>query len=458
VNQAGDRSTHSIDEQALGQLTTRHSSDGHHTPRFARTGRLSRLLGPGLITGAADDDPSGIATACQSGARFGYAQLWTILFCLPLMTAVQEACARIGVVTGTGLAGNIKRHYNRGLLYPVVALVVVANTINIGADIAAVADAVRLLVDLPTGLLVISFAVVTLTLELFVPYRRYARILKWLTLSVLAYAATALIVAEPWGELVRATFVPHIEFTSAFFYLITGVLGTTISPYMFFWQASEEVEEQRASATSRHSQAAEPPQRSIRDLRVDTAIGMTFSQIGTWFMIVTAATVLHAQGITNIASAADAARALEPLVRTFPHSGEIAKGIFATGIIGLGLLAVPVLAGSASYAASEALGWPEGLDRRLREASGFYAIIAGAVIVGLLLVAIGVDPIKALISAAVFNGVAAVPLVFCIGMVARDQAIMGEQRSRALSQTLLWAAFAAMAASSITLFATLINH
>ena len=457
MNQAGDRSTLSIDERALGQPTTRHPPDGHHTPRFTRTGRLSRLLGPGLITGAADDDPSGIATACQSGARFGYAQLWTILFCLPLMIAVQEACARIGLVTGTGLAGNIKRHYNRKLLYPLVALVVVANTINIGADIAAVADAARLLVDLPTGLLVISFAVVTLTLELSVPYRRYARILKWLTLSVLAYAATALIVAEPWGELVRATFVPHVEFTFAFIYLITGVLGTTISPYMFFWQASEEIEEQRASMTSGRHQAAEPPPRSIRDLRVDTAIGMTFSQIGTWFMIVTAATVLHAQGITNIASAADAARALEPLVRTFPHSGEIAKGIFATGIIGLGLLAVPVLAGSASYAASEALGWPEGLDRRLREASGFYAIIAGAVIVGLLLAALGVDPIKALIAAAVFNGVAAVPLVFCIGMVARDQAIMGEQRSRALSQALIWVAFAAMAASSLTLLATLID-
>lgn len=420
-----------------------------------RLNKILRVFGPGTITGAADDDPSGIATYSQAGAQFGYGQLWTALFMYPLMTAVQEACARIGAVTGKGLAAVIRQYYNKKILYLAVILVVVANTINIGADIGAMAAAAGLIFPLPFAVLAISFTVIILILEIFTSYSAYSKILKWLTLSLLAYPVTAFIVGQPWGELLKATFLPHFEFSFGFLFILIGVLGTTISPYMFFWEASEEVEEEILE--HRLNSEGKRPRISrffIKNLRLDNIFGMFISEVATWFIIVVAATVLHGNNVTNIGTAADAARALEPLVHNFPNAGFLAKTIFAVGILGLGFLGIPVLAGSASYALSEAFNWHEGLYRKLREAHGFYGVITIATLVGLLINFIGIDPIKALIFAAVFNGVTAVPLIFLIAKIARNQKIMGENKSGNLSHVLVWITFLAMAVAALAMLFT----
>lgn len=418
--------------------------------------KLLKIFGPGLITGAADDDPSGIATYSQTGAQFGYGQLWTALFMYPLMTAVQEACARIGAVTGKGLAAVIRENYSKKILYLAVFLVVIANTINIGADIGAVAAAAQLIVPLPFALLAISFTALILILEIFTSYKVYSKILKWLAIALLAYPLTALIVSEPWLEIIKATFIPHLELSFGFLFIITGVLGTTISPYMFFWEASEEVEEEISK--HRLNESGGTPRISkyfLRNIRVDNLIGMFFSNMATWFIIIVAATVLHGNNVTNINTAADAARALEPLVQSFPNAGFLAKLIFATGIIGLGLLGIPVLAGSASYALSETFEWKEGLFLKLKKAHGFYGVIIIATLVGLLINFIGIDPVKALIFTAVFNGVSAIPLIFLIGRIARNKKIMNENRSGNLSNILVWITFLAMGSAAITMFITL---
>lgn len=420
-----------------------------HTPNKIRHPQWVKILGPGLITGAADDDPSGIATYSQAGAAFGFGQLWTITLCLPLMIAVQEASARIGAITGEGLVKVTSRLYPRTVLYGVVAMVVVANTINIGADIAAVGAALNLLIPLPIVLLSTIFTLVVLSLEIFIGYHAYTKFLKILGLALLAYVATALIVAEPWGEILRATVIPRIEWTSSYWYVIVGILGTTISPYMFFWQAAEEVEE-NALADRRGS-----AHRTISEIRKDTAIGMGVSQIGSWFMIVTTATVLHANGILNISTASDAAKALEPLVQGFPHAGTYAKVLFALGIIGMGLLGIPVLAGSASYSVSEALGWKGGLDLKFGQAPRFYIVIAVSTLIGLGITMIGVDPIKALVFAAVLNGLVAVPLVFLIAHISRNEKVMGEFAGKKLSRFLLSTTFIVLALCALVLIATL---
>jgi NRAMP (natural resistance-associated macrophage protein)-like metal ion transporter len=411
-------------------------------------------LGPGVITGAADDDPSGIATYTQTGAQFGYGQLWTALAMLPFQAAVQEACARIGAVTGRGLAAVVKRHYSRRVLFVSVALVVVANIINIGADIGAVAAAVRLVVPLNFLTVVLIFTALILILEIFLSYRVYARVLKWFCLSLVAYPLTVFFVSQPWLVLLQATFVPHVEFNFAWLFIITGVLGTTISPYMFFWQASEEVEEEKDRHLLKHGRPRLTP-NFIRNLRLDNLVGMIFSEVAAWSIIVVAATVLHANGITDVKTAADAARALEPLVRTFANAGTLAKIIFATGIVGLGLLAVPVLSGSASYALAEALNWREGLNLKFRKAYGFYGIITIATLIGLLINFIGINPIKALIFTAVFNGVAAVPLLFFIARIAGNKKIMGKNKSGILSTLLVWSAFVVMGIAAVAMFVTL---
>jgi NRAMP (natural resistance-associated macrophage protein)-like metal ion transporter len=414
-------------------------------------------MGPGLITGAADDDPSGVVTYSQSGAQFGYSQLWTVLFMYPLMTAIQEVCARIGAVTGKGIAAVVRERYSRKVLYSVVTLVVLANTINIGADLGAMAAAARLVVPLPYAFFAVTFTIAILLLEILTTYRVYAKVLKWLALSLLAYPLTALIVSQPWGELLRATFVPHIELKFGFFFIIIGVLGTTITPYMFFWQASEEVEDERAAHLLNKITGIPRVTRGlIRDIRIDTIVGMLASEVTTWFIIVATATVLNHHGITNINSASDAAGALQPLVNTFPHAGLVAKCLFAGGIIGLGLLAVPVLAGSASYALSEAIGWNEGLYRKFRQAHGFYGVITLAILVGLAVNFLGINPMKALVFAAAFNGVAAVPLIFIIAKLGRDEDVMGDYRSGKLSVALVWATFVGMSIAALGLLATLI--
>lgn len=417
-----------------------------------------RILGPGIITGAADDDPSGIATYSQTGAQFGFGQLWTALYQIPLLLAVQEACARIGAVTGKGLAGVIKQHYSRTALVSVVLLVVVANTINIGADIAAVGDAANLVIPIPRPVLVVATAVIVLALEVFISYATYAKFLKWLALALLAYPATTLLVKQDWSAILYATLVPHIELTVSFLFIITGVFGTSISPYMFFWQASEEVEEERAQQMPLKRNGAPRVGRSfISDMRVDTAAGMFAAEAAQWFIIITTASVLFSHGVTNIQTAADAARALEPLVQSFPNAGELARSIFAVGIIGLGLLGIPVLAGAAGYALSEAFGWKEGLSRKWNEAPGFYGVITVATLAGLSLNFIGINPMKALVFTAVFNGIAAVPLLFVIARINNNRAVLGSNRGGLLSRSMVWLTFSVMALSAAALLYTILS-
>jgi len=415
-----------------------------------------RVLGPGLVTGAADDDPSGIATYSQTGAQFGYGQLWTALYMLPLMIAVQEACARIGLVTGKGITTIIKEQYSRTVLYTAVGLVVIANTINIGADLGAMAAAAQLLVPVPFIALTLGFTVIILLLEVFTNYKVYSKILKWLAVALLAYPITLFIVHQPWATVLKATVVPHFELSFAFFFIITGVLGTTISPYMFFWEASQEVEEDKERHLINEGMT-NISWISVRKMRTDNTFGMIFSEFATWSIIVVAATVLHSSGVRDIKTAADAAKAIEPLVHTFPHAGFLSKLIFSIGIIGLGLLAIPVLSGSAAYSVAEAFNWQASLNLKFKKAKGFYVIIIAATIIGLLLNFIGVDPVKALVYAAVLNGVAAVPLLFLVLKIAANEKIMGKFKSKWPSTTILWITFIAMAAAAVGMFFTIFS-
>jgi len=423
-----------------------------------KTKRLLKILGPGVITGAADDDPSGIATYTQTGAQFGYGQLWTAILMLPLMTAIQETCARIGAVTGKGLAAVIKENYSKKVLYGVIVLVLVANTINIGADIGAMAAAIQLIIPVNFAILTLGFTSLILILEIFTSYRVYSRILKWLALSLLAYPITVFIISQPWKTILVATFLPHIEFSFAFFFIITGVLGTTISPYMFFWQASEEVEEEKAMHLTRKNDPPKISDKFLSNLRWDNFIGMLSSQIATWCIIVVAATVLHKNGILNVNTAADAAKALEPLVQTFPYAGMLAKIIFAIGIIGLGMLGIPVLSGSAAYAFSEAFNLKEGLNLKLKKAHGFYGVITIATLIGLTINFLGIDPIKALIFTAVFNGVTSVPLVYLIARIGGNKKIMGKHKSGGLTNAIVWIAFFIITAAALCMFYALIKR
>jgi NRAMP (natural resistance-associated macrophage protein)-like metal ion transporter len=415
--------------------------------------RIFGAIGPGLISGAADDDPSGIATYVQTGAQFGYAQLWTALFALPLLTAVQEASARIGAVTGKGLALVVRERYGVKPVYAMVLLLVLANTINLGADLGAMAAAAQLLASLPFVVLVVAFAVGIVAVETFTSYRAYARILKWLTVALLAYPITVFVVHEPWSQILRATFVPQLQFTPAFLFIITGVLGTTITPYMFFWEASQEVEELHQRGVASLKAAPRVAADFIRNLRLDNIGGMLASQAVSWCVIVVGATVLNASGETSVNSAADAARALLPLVHTFPHAGLLAELLFAVGIVALGLLAVPVLA-----AVSEVAGWPEGLNLSLKQAHGFYGVIAAGTLIGLAMNFVGLNPVRALIIAAVVNGAVAPPLIAVLALIARNQTVMGEYRSGRLSSFLLWTACAGMSAAAIALVVSALHR
>lgn len=423
------------------------SRNKKHKPEKSKFRKFLNESGPGLITGAADDDPSGIATYSQTGAQFGYGQLWTAFYMLPFMMAVQEACARIGLVTGKGLAGVIKKHYNKTVLYIVVSLVVIANVINIGADIGAMAAAANILLPMPFVVWTLLMTTTILLLEIYTTYKEYARILKWLAISLLAYPITVFIVELDWTVVLEATFIPHIEFSFTFFFIITGVLGTTISPYMFFWEASQEVEEVRDKRLMRRGMPVIRKQ-NITEMRMDNNSGMIISQITTWSILVVSGTVLHNQGITNIQTAADAAKALEPLVSSFPNAGFLSKVIFSVGILGLGFLAVPVLSGSTAYAVSEAFNWKSGLNLKLKRAHGFYGVIIVSTMTGLLINFLGINPVKALIYSAVLNGIAAVPLLFLIIKISANERILGEYKGGVLSRVLLWITFAGMGAAA----------
>jgi len=410
--------------------------------------KLLQIMGPGLITGASDDDPSGIATYSQVGAQFGYGIGWTLIFSYPLMCAIQQISGVTGRVTGEGLAGNLRRHFPKWLMYSLVALLLVANTINIGADIGAMAAALKLLIDAPTVLYIAGFAVLSVLLETFVRYARYVTVLKWLTLSLFAYVATAFVVDVPWPAMVRQLVWPHIEFTSAYVTAVVAILGTTISPYLFFWQAEQEVEQTREDRVKPLLEAPEAGPAEIERIRLDTYLGMGFSNLIALFIVITTAATLHAAGQTDIQTSAQAAEALRPI------AGRFAFTVFALGIIGTGLLALPVLAGSAAYAMGEAFGWRVGLGNKLGRARAFYGVIALATLVGALLNFVGLDPIKALFWSAVINGVAAVPIMAMMVILARRADIMGRFRIGVTLTVFAWIATAAMALAAIGMFAT----
>ncbi len=378
------------------------------------------MMGPGLTTGAADDDPSGIATYSQAGSGFGFSMLWMALFTFPFMAVVQEMCARIGLVTGRGLASNIKHHYPKWVLYLCAALLFAANTFNLGADLGAMAKGVQLLApNIPFGLLVIAFAFISLILQIFTTYERYAKILKWLTVTLFAYVVTALLIHLDWGEALRHTVIPTFSRSPDYIFMVTAILGTTISPYLFFWQTSQEVEEEIMEGKTTLKQRMVTTPEDIRGMRIDVWSGMFVSNLVMFFIIAVCAGTLFANGSRVIETAADAAQALRPL------AGNAAYILFALGIVGTGLLAVPVLAGSASYAIAESFGWKEGLYRKIQKAHAFYGVIIAAMVVGLIMNFVNIDPIKALIYSAVGNALVAPIVLVLIVRMSSDKKIMG---------------------------------
>jgi NRAMP (natural resistance-associated macrophage protein)-like metal ion transporter len=414
-----------------------------------RTRRWMRQLGPGLITGAADDDPSGIATYSQAGAQFGFQMGWTVVLTYPLMVGIQMVSARMGRVTGHGLASNIRRHFPRPVLYAIVAMLVAANTINVAADIAAMGDALELVVGGPPHGHAILFGVVSLLLQVFLPYQRYVRYLKWLTLSLLAYVAVVFTISVPWREAIVGIVWPRLALTAQALTVIVAVFGTTISPYLFFWQAAQEVEEVNADpAASPLKQAPETAREHLRRIKVDTYFGMGFSNLIALFIITSAAATLHAAGIHDIQTSAQAAEALRPI------AGDATFLLFSLGIIGTGMLAVPVLAGSAAYAVTEAFEWKSGLDRKLLEAREFYAIIAFATLGGVLIDFTPIDPIRALFWSAVVNGVIAVPIMIVMMLLADDSRVMGAFTVTRRLKALGWLATWTMAAAVVAMFVT----
>jgi NRAMP (natural resistance-associated macrophage protein)-like metal ion transporter len=408
-----------------------------------------KQLGPGLITGAADDDPSGIATYSQAGAQFGFLTLWAVVFTYPLMVGIQLISARIGRVTGHGLASNIGRHFPRPVLYCVVALLVFANTINIAADIAAMGDALHLVVGGPPHVYAVIFGIVCLLLQVFLTYQRYVRYLKWLTLALLSYVVLVLTMEIPWHEVAAHSFRPHFALTAEYLTVVVAVFGTTISPYLFFWQASQEVEELDADpAAGALAHAPEGAAEHLRRIKIDTYLGMAFSNIVAFCIILGTAATLNAAGVTDISTSAQAAEALRPL------AGHFAFLLFSLGIIGTGMIAVPVLAGSAAYAVTETFEWKRGLDLKLLEAREFYAIIALATLGGVALDFSPIDPIRALFWSAVVNGVIAVPIMVVMMLLADDAKVMGGFTITRQLKALGWLATGTMAAAVAAMFAT----
>ena len=408
-------------------------------PKPHRIPSFLRHVGPGVITGAADDDPSGIATYTQAGAQFGTGVLWTVFLTIPFMIGIQLVSARIGRQSGRGIAANLRLHTPKAFVLAIVALLLVANTINIAADIAAMGESLQLIVGGGAHFHAMAFGVITLLLQVFVPYRRLAPILKWLTLSLFVYVATAFTVNIPWAKVLHDLVLPQIIPSSAFWMMIVAILGTTISPYLFFWQAAQEVEEMRLQGVTAGGESDQTLRHAKRRMRLDTVVGMVFSNGIAFFVMLTGAVVLHTAGITDVQSASQAAEALRPL------AGDFAFTLFALGIIATGLLAVPVLASSAAYAVAEAFGWPEGLERHWREAKGFYAIIGIATIVGTGMDFTPIDPMKALYWSAVVNGVVAVPIMVAMMILSGNPAVMGSLPVKRKTRFFGWGAVGVMA-------------
>ncbi|MDO8653611.1 MAG: divalent metal cation transporter [Undibacterium sp.] len=411
---------------------------------------LLKKLGPGLITGAADDDPSGIATYSQAGAQFGFNMLWTVLFTYPLMVGIQVVSARIGRVSGHGLATNIRRHYPAWLLYSVVGLLLIANTINIAADISAMGEALKLIIGGPAQIYAVAFGLISLLLQVFIPYRRYVSILKWLTLALLAYVATVFVVQIPWSQVLVKTLLPHLSWTPEYITTVVAVFGTTISPYLFFWQASQEVEDQLADP---HAQplivAPQQATVNLRRIKIDTYVGMGFSNLVAFSIILTTAVTLNLHGISDIQTSAQAATALRPI------AGEFAFMLFSAGIIGTGLLAIPVLCGSSAYAMAGAFKWKNSLERTPMKAKQFYGIIAISTVIGIALGFTAIDPIKALYWSAVINGVISVPIMVLMMLMAVRPEIMGQFVITIRLKILGWLATLMMSVAVCAMFLTI---
>jgi NRAMP (natural resistance-associated macrophage protein)-like metal ion transporter len=418
------------------------------TDKKPSTSFLSRL-GPGLITGAADDDPSGIGTHSQVGAQFGYGLSWTFLFSFPLMVAIQEVAAEIGRVTGAGIARNMRRHYPRPLLVLMVGLLLIANIVNLGADLAAMGAAVGLLIGGPIGLYTLLFGVFCITVEVALSYDRYAAVLKWATLSLFAYVAVVIVAQVPWGEALTSLVVPRIEWTGAYATAVVAILGTTISPYLFFWQAGQEIEEQKRHKVKPLCITPKEAGPELKRIRIDTLTGMAFSSIVSLAIVFATAATLHANGIRDIETSAQAAEALRPI------AGNFAFALFALGIIGTGLLAVPVLAGSAAYAVTEMFGMAGSLDAKPTKARLFYGTIAVTTLLGVSLQYVGIDPARALYWAAVVNGVLAAPLMVMMMLIVRNPRAMGRLTLGRRATITGWIATGVMAVATIVFFATL---
>ena len=418
------------------------------TDKKPSTSFLSRL-GPGLVTGAADDDPSGIGTHSQVGAQFGYGLSWTFLFSFPLMVAIQEVAAEIGRVTGAGIARNMRRHYPRPLLVLMVGLLLIANIVNLGADLAAMGAAVALLIGGPIGLYTLLFGVFCIIVEVALSYERYASVLKWATLSLFAYVAVVIVAQVPWGEALTSLVVPRIEWTGAYATAVVAILGTTISPYLFFWQAGQEIEEQKRHKVKPLCITPKDAGPELKRIRIDTLTGMAFSSIVSLAIVFATAATLHANGIRDIETSAQAAEALRPI------AGNFAFALFALGIIGTGLLAVPVLAGSAAYAVTEMFGMAGSLDAKPTKARLFYGTIAVTTMLGVSLQYVGIDPARALYWAAVVNGVLAAPLMVMMMLIVRNPRAMGRLTLGRRATITGWIATGVMAVATIVFFATL---
>jgi Mn2+/Fe2+ NRAMP family transporter len=413
--------------------------------RRLREHPLARV-GPGLITGVADDDPSGIATYSQAGAQFGLNLLWTMPLCFPLMAAIQSICARIGRVTGKGVAAHIKTAFPPVVLRAVVLLLLVANTLNNAADVAAMGEVGELVTGINRHIGTVVFVFLTLALQIFVPYDRYVFYLKWLTLSLVAYFLVLFTVHVPWDQVALRTVWPAFKLNASAAAVVTGVFGTTISPYLFFWQASEEVEDMRGRHGSALTLDRRTAAKELRRIKWDTWSGMFYSDITAYFIILATAVTLHVSGVTDINTAAQAAKALRPL------AGDFAYMLFAAGILGVGLIGVPVLAGSAAYGLSEAMGWKEGLELKAADARGFYGVIAVSVLLALVLQYTPVDPMKALFWSAVINDVVAVPLMAVIIVLASKKSVMGEFTASRTLTVLAWVATGVMALAALGMF------
>ena len=409
--------------------------------------RLVKVLGPGLITGASDDDPSGIGTYVQAGAKYGFATLWTTLAMLPMQTAVQYICAKIGLVTGKGLAGVLREHYPRAL-YPAVIALVIANTLNAGADIGAIAAAINLLVPIPWIVFIVPVSLGIVGLQVVGSYRLIERVFKWLSVALLAYVGAALFARPDVAKVLVGTFVPTIRLDPAYIAILVALLGTTISPYLFFWQASQEVEEQISIGRRSLRQRMGATGLELKYALWDTGAGMIFSEVVAYFIILAGGATLFAAGKTDVSSATEAAQALRPL------AGDAAALLLAVGLIGAGVLAVPVLTGSAAFGVAEAFGWRSGLDRGLAAAPQFYAVIIAATLVGMVINFLGINPITALVLSAVLNGIVAAPLIILIMLVSSDREVMGERTNGRLLNVVGWITAIAMCAAALGLIVT----